>query len=119
MRNILTPAVSIPALALSSSQPLVAQGDPDQQLGTFRSVPYEPHATHVAQRRFDRGIFYQHSYWYLNADEVFEELRAPIRPARWRHQGVARPLLDNLKIRSRDPTSRPERGDPKQAETAR
>ena len=70
MRNILLAAASIGALALSSSQPLVAQGDVDQQLGT---VHFQTSCNEVAQRRFDRGMRYQHSYWYLNAKEVFEE----------------------------------------------
>jgi hypothetical protein len=49
----------------------------------------------VAQRRFDRAMRYQHSYWYLPAKEVFEEaLKADptCAIAQW---GIALTLLDN------------------------
>jgi hypothetical protein len=45
--------VSVAALALSSSQSLVAQSDGDQQLG---SVNFKTSCNEVAQRRFDRGM---------------------------------------------------------------
>ncbi len=53
-------------------QALVAQNqtDIDQQLG---SVHFQTSCNDVAQRRFDRGMRYQHSYWYSNAKDVFEE----------------------------------------------
>src|SRR5688500_495714 len=69
-KSFFAATVSVAALALSSSQPLVAQGDVDQQLGT---VHFKTSCNEVAQRRFDRAMRYQHSYWYLNAKEVFEE----------------------------------------------
>ena len=62
--------ITVAALTLSSSQPLVAQNDVDQQLG---NVHFKTSCNEVAQRRFDRGMRYQHSYWYINAKEVFEE----------------------------------------------
>jgi hypothetical protein len=77
----LAATVSVAVLALSSSQPLVAQTDVDQQLG---SVHFKTSCNEVAQRRFDRGMRYQHSYWYLAAKEVFEEGSRPIPPAPWR-----------------------------------
>ena len=69
-KSLLAATVSVAALALSSSQPLVAQSDVDQQLGT---VHFKTSCNEIAQRRFDRAMRYQHSYWYLNAKEVFEE----------------------------------------------
>jgi Tfp pilus assembly protein PilF len=42
----------------------------DQQLG---SVHFKTSCNEVAQRRFDRAMRYQHSYWYLPAKDVFEE----------------------------------------------
>ena len=59
-KALLAVTVSITALALSSSQPLVAQSDVDQQLGT---VHFQTSCNEVAQRRFDRAMRYQHSYW--------------------------------------------------------
>src|SRR5678810_1414160 len=69
-RSLFGATVSVAALALSSLQPLVAQSDVDQQLG---NVHFKTSCNEVAQRRFDRAMRYQHSYWYLNAKEVFEE----------------------------------------------
>ena len=70
-KSLLAAGVSAAALALSSSQPLVAQGDADQQLG---NVHFETSCNEVAQRRFDRAMRYQHSFWYVAAKEIFEEV---------------------------------------------
>jgi hypothetical protein len=91
-KSLLAATVSVAALALSSSQPLVAQSDVDQQLG---SVHFQTSCNEVAQRRFDRAMRYQHSYWYLPAREVFEEaLKADptCAIAQW---GIGLTLLDN------------------------
>jgi hypothetical protein len=91
-KSLLAATVSTAALALSSSQPLVAQSDVDQQLG---SVHFQTSCNEVGQRRFDRAMRYQHSYWYLPAKEVFEEaLKADptCAIAQW---GIALTLLDN------------------------
>ena len=91
-KSLLAASVSVAALALSSSQPLVAQSDVDQQLG---SVSFKTSCNEVAQRRFDRGMRYQHSFWYNPAKEVFEEaLKADptCAIAQW---GIALALLDN------------------------
>jgi len=91
-KSLLAATVSTAALALSWSQPLVAQSDVDQQLG---SVHFQTSCNEVAQRRFDRAMRYQHSYWYLPAKEVFEEaLKADptCAIAQW---GIALTLLDN------------------------
>src|SRR5262245_58176507 len=89
---LLAITVSTVALAFSSSQPLVAQSDVDQQLGT---VHFQTSCNEVAQRRFDRAMRYQHSYWYAPAKEIFEEaLKADptCGIAQW---GIALTLLDN------------------------
>jgi tetratricopeptide (TPR) repeat protein len=91
-KSLLAATVSVTALAFSSSHPLVAQGDVDQQLG---SVHFQTSCNEIAQRRFDRAMRYQHSYWYVPAKEVFEEaLKAdPVCAiAQW---GIALTLLDN------------------------
>ncbi len=91
-KTLLATTVSVAALALSSSRPLVAQSDVDQQLG---SVHFQTSCNEVAQRRFDRAMRYQHSYWYVPAKEVFEEaLKADptCAIAQW---GIALTLLDN------------------------
>ena len=53
----------------------------------------------MAQRRFDRGMRYQHSYWYLNAKEVFEEALKADPTCAMAHWGIALTLLDNPTIR--------------------
>ena len=91
-KSLLAAAVSTAALALSSSQPLVAQSDVDQQLG---SVHFPTSCNEVAQRRFDRAMRYQHSYWYLAAKEVFEEALKADPTCSMAHWGIALTLLDN------------------------
>ena len=92
-KSLLAATVSVAALALSSSQqPLVAQSDVDQQLG---NVHFKTSCNEVAQRRFDRAMRYQHSYWYLNAKEVFEEVLKADPTCAMAHWGIALTLLDN------------------------
>ena len=69
-KSLLAASVSIAALGLSSSGPTSAQSDADQQLG---NVHFKTSCNEVAQRRFDRAMRYQHSFWYLAAKEIFEE----------------------------------------------
>src|SRR5215468_19894 len=70
----------------------VAQSDVDQQLGT---VHFETSCNEVAQRRFDRAMRYQHSYWYLPAKEIFEEVLKADPNCAMAQWGVAQTLLDN------------------------
>ena len=91
-KSLLAATVSITALALSSSHPLVAQGDVDQQLG---SVHFETSCNEVAQRRFDRAMRYQHSYWYVPAKEIYEEVLKADPTCAMAQWGIALTLLDN------------------------
>ena len=88
----LAASVSVAVLAFSSSQPLVAQGEVDQQLG---SVHFKTSCNEVAQRRFDRGMRYQHSYWYLAAKEVFAETLKADPTCAMAEWGIALTYLDN------------------------
>src|SRR5262245_22096500 len=93
MRTSVVVAVAgVAALALSSSQPALPQGDVDQQLGI---VHFDTSCNEVAQRRFDRGMRYQHSFWYLPAKEVFEEALKADPTCAIAHWGIALALLDN------------------------
>ena len=91
-KSLLAASVSIAALALSSSQPLVAQSDVDQQLG---NVHFQTSCNEVAQRRIDRAMRYQHSFWYSAAKEVFEEALKADPTCAIAHWGIALSLLDN------------------------
>ncbi|WLB18071.1 tetratricopeptide repeat protein [Bradyrhizobium japonicum] len=79
-------------LGLSGSQALVAQDDVDQQLG---SVHFQTSCNDVAQRRFDRGMRYQHSYWYANAKEIFEEAIKADPTCGMAYWGIALTYMDN------------------------
>ena len=83
---------SLTLLTWTFAQPVVAQSDVDQQLG---SVHFETSCNEVAQRRFDRAMRYQHSYWYLPAKEIFDEVLKADPTCAMAHWGVALTLLDN------------------------
>jgi hypothetical protein len=91
MRKSLFPII-VAGLTLSASQPLVAQNDVDQQLG---SVNFKTSCNEVAQRRFDRAMRYQHSYWYLNAKEIFEEALKADPTCAIAYWGIALTYMDN------------------------
>jgi predicted Zn-dependent protease len=91
-KSLLAATVSLGALAVSSAQPLIAQGDVDQQLG---NVHLETSCNDVAQRRFDRAMRYQHSFWYEQAKEIFEEAAKADASCAMAHWGIALTLLNN------------------------
>jgi tetratricopeptide (TPR) repeat protein len=79
-------------LAVSSWQPLLAQSEVDQQLG---NVHFETSCNEVAQRRFNRGMRYQHSFWYNVARDIFEETLKADPNCAIAHWGIALTYLDN------------------------
>jgi tetratricopeptide (TPR) repeat protein len=91
-KSVVIAVAGVAAFAISSSQSASPQDDVDQQLGTvhFKTSCYE-----VAQRRFDRAMRYQHSYWYLPAKEVFEEVLKADPTCAMAQWGIALTLLDN------------------------
>jgi tetratricopeptide (TPR) repeat protein len=91
-KSLLAATVSVSALVLSSSQPVGGQSEVDQQLG---AVHFVTSCNEVAQRRFDRAMRYQHSYWYLAAKEVFEEVLKADPDCAMAYWGIALTLLDN------------------------
>jgi hypothetical protein len=62
-------AMVLTVSALSPSS-VMAQANTEQQLG---NVHFETSCNEVAQRRFDRAMRYQHSFWYRASQEIFEE----------------------------------------------
>lgn len=79
------------ALGLSPS-PIMAQGDADQQLG---NVHFATSCSEVAQRRIDRAMRYQHSFWFSTGKEIFEEALKADPTCAIAHWGIALSLLDN------------------------
>jgi hypothetical protein len=92
MRKSLLAAAGIAAVALSTSSPTVAQDGVNQQLG---NVHFETSCNEVAQRRFDRAMRYQHSFWYNAAQELFEETAKADPECGMAYWGVALSLLAN------------------------
>jgi Tfp pilus assembly protein PilF len=80
------------AACVSSAQPAVAQEDVDQRFGT---VHFATSCNETAQRRFDRGMRYQHSFWYTQAKEIFEDAAKADPECGMAYWGVALTLLNN------------------------
>jgi hypothetical protein len=83
-----TTAISIaaPAAAQQSDQ----QGD--RQLG---NVHFATSCNEVAQRRFDRAMRYQHSFWYRQSKELFESVLAADQDCGIAYWGIALSLWNN------------------------
>ena len=80
------------ALLVSSPVPIVAQGETDQQLG---NVHFETSCNETAQRRFDRAMRYQHSFWYSSSREIFQQVAEADPQCGMAYWGVAISYLDN------------------------
>ena len=85
-------AAAAAMFAVCVPSPSPAQDTTDQQLG---SVHFETSCNEVAQRRFDRAMRYQHSYWYVQAREVFEETLKADPSCAIAYWGIALGLWDN------------------------
>jgi hypothetical protein len=80
------------AAATSTLSPASAQDESDQRLGT---VHFATSCNEVAQRRFDRAMRYQHSFWYRQAKEIFEDAAKADPECGMAYWGVALTLLYN------------------------
>src|SRR5687767_5960809 len=93
MRNsFIAATVSISALAFTFSQQAIAQSDGDQQFG---AVHFETSCNELAQRRFDRAMRYQHSFWYRPSKEIFEEVLKADPDCGIAYWGIALSLMLN------------------------
>src|SRR4051794_7861451 len=72
--------------------PARAQEDDSARLG---SVHFETSFNEAAQRRFDRGMRYEHSFWYSVADELFDEVLKSDPTCAIAYWGKALALLNN------------------------
>jgi tetratricopeptide (TPR) repeat protein len=70
----------------------VAQEGADEQFG---KVHFQTSCNEVAQRRFDRAMRYQHSFWYRPAKEIFEETLKVDPECAIAYWGIALSLLLN------------------------
>ena len=93
MRTSFAAAISIAAMAwISVQQPAVGQEETDQRLGT---VHFATSCNETAQRRFDRGMRYQHSFWYRESREIFEEVLKADPECGIAYWGIALSMLNN------------------------
>jgi tetratricopeptide (TPR) repeat protein len=80
------------AAGLSAAPPAFTQEESDQRLGT---VHFETSCNETAQRRFDRGLRYQHSFWYTSSKEIFEEALKADPTCGIAYWGIALSMLNN------------------------
>lgn len=92
MRTSLAAAFVITAATASLQIPAVAQDDPEKKFGT---VHFATSCNETAQRRFDRAMRYQHSFWYQSSKEIFEEVLKADPECGIAHWGIALSLLYN------------------------
>src|SRR5437016_3324322 len=92
IRASLTAAIAT-TLAVGASGGLAfGQDESEQRLGT---VHFQTSCTEAAQRRFDRGMRYQHSFWYRESKAIFEEALKADPECAIAYWGIALSLLNN------------------------
>jgi hypothetical protein len=80
------------AVGFSAAPTAFGQEDTDQRLGT---VHFPTSCNETAQRRFDRGMRYQHSFWYQSSKEIFEDVIKADPECGIAYWGIALSLLNN------------------------
>jgi tetratricopeptide (TPR) repeat protein len=80
------------ALATGIAQSAAAQDAAEQRLG---AVHFETSCNETAQRRFDRGMRYQHSFWYRASKDIFEDALKADPDCAIAYWGIATSLLLN------------------------
>jgi tetratricopeptide (TPR) repeat protein len=93
IRAAIATAIAVAATAgFSFGQPALSQEETDQRLGT---VHFDTSCNETAQRRFDRGMRYQHSFWYQASKEIFEDVLKADPECGIAYWGIALSLLYN------------------------
>jgi tetratricopeptide (TPR) repeat protein len=92
IRSAFAVAAASIAASFACSQPVVAQDETDQRFGT---VHFDTSCNEVAQRRFDRAMRYQHSFWYRESKGIFEEALKADPECGIAYWGIALSLLNN------------------------
>jgi len=82
---------AVVATGVSLTQPALGQAD-DKKLGT---VHFETSCKPEAQKIFDRGMLYQHSFWYHASQKVFEDVLKADPECGVAYWGIAQSLLAN------------------------
>jgi tetratricopeptide (TPR) repeat protein len=90
-RTSISAAIAVTAW-FSLGPPALSEDDNDQRLGT---VHFATSCNETAQRRFDRGMRYQHSFWYQASKEIFEDVLKADPGCAIAYWGIALSLLYN------------------------
>src|ERR1700729_1218987 len=88
MRQFLFAAI----VTIAGCSPSAAQDETDQKFG---KVHFATSCNETAQRRFDRAMRYQHSFWYAESKEIYEEAIKADGECAIAYWGVALSLLSN------------------------
>src|SRR3984957_18954948 len=92
MREFLLVTTLVAVTALGPCAPAMAQENADQKLGT---VHFATSCNETAQRRFDRAMRYQHSFWYAESKEIYQEALKADPECAIAYWGIALSLLNN------------------------
>jgi tetratricopeptide (TPR) repeat protein len=92
MREFLLATSVASLVAFGPGTPVKAQDDTDQKLG---KVHFATSCNDTAQRRFDRAMRYQHSFWYAESKEIYEEALKADPECAIAYWGIALALLNN------------------------
>src|SRR5262245_55659717 len=90
--SLLLTIIGAAVAAIPFVQPAAGQEETDQRLGT---VHFPTSCNEVAQRRFDRGMRYQHSFATSPAGEIFGDVLKADPDCGIAYWGIALSLLDN------------------------
>src|ERR1044072_3574878 len=93
-KSIKTFAAAV-AVAAASAAPVPALAQQDDAEKQFGIVHFETSCNETAQRRFDRAMRYQHSFWYQSSKEIFEETLKADPECAIAYWGIALSLLWN------------------------
>ena len=91
-KSVFVATVAGAAIVGFLASPSIAQDDTDQKFG---AVHFATSCNETAQRRFDRAMRYQHSFWYKASREIFEETLKADPTCGIAYWGMALGLLDN------------------------
>ena len=92
MRKTLMAVTIACAATFAASAPGIAQENADQKLGT---VHFATSCNETAQRRFDRAMRYQHSFWYSASRDIYQEALNADPECAIAYWGIALSLLNN------------------------
>jgi hypothetical protein len=92
MRKVLLATAFAVTTMSGACPPALAQDEADQKLG---KVHFATTCNEIAQRRFDRAMRYQHSFWYAESNEIYQQAIKADPDCAIAYWGIALSLLGN------------------------